>query len=185
MQNIDPNITALLADWQKGDQKAVNQLIPLVEEELRRLARQYLRKEMPNHALQATELVNEAYLRLVDQDRTTWKNRAHFFGIAAQMMRRILLDHARNRQAAKRGPEIKLSLNEEIMAQPEVNMVALDEALKELSRIDPRQARIVELRFFVGMNIEEAAEVLQLSSSTIKREWRMAKAWLYRYLNQD
>lgn len=178
------DITALLADWQQGNQNAVDRLIPLVEDELRKLARQYLARESAGNQLQATELVNEAYLRLVDQARTTWKNRAHFFGIAAQMMRRILMDHARARQAAKRGPDIKVSLNEQLVGRVDLDLLALDEALNELAAQDERQSRIVELRYFVGLSIEETAEVLTLSTSTVKREWRMAKAWLLRYLKK-
>ncbi|CAM2010298.1 sigma-70 family RNA polymerase sigma factor [Acanthopleuribacter pedis] len=184
MQRDHADITALLADWQQGNQNAVDRLIPLVEDELRKLARQYLARESAGNHLQATELVNEAYLRLVDQERTTWKNRAHFFGIAAQMMRRILMDHARARQAAKRGPDIKVSLNEQLVGRVDLDLIALDEALNELAALDERQSRIVALRYFVGLSIEETAEVLTLSTSTVKREWRMAKAWLLRYLKK-
>lgn len=184
MHTDHADITALLADWQQGNANAVNRLIPLVEAELRKLARQYLARESAGNQLQATELVNEAYLRLVDQERTTWKNRAHFFGIAAQMMRRILMDHARARQAAKRGPDIKVSLNEQLIGRVDLDLIALDEALTELAAIDERQSQIVELRYFVGLSIEETAEVLDLSTSTVKREWRMAKAWLLRYLKK-
>jgi RNA polymerase sigma factor (TIGR02999 family) len=175
-----------LVAWSDGDQQALEKLMPLVYDELRRLAGRYLRRERPGHTLQATALVNEAYLRLVDQRDVRWQNRAHFFGIAAQMMRRILVDHARSHQVAKRGAGArKLSLDEAIEApeQADVDLVALDDALSDLARIDPQQSRIVELRFFGGLTIEEVAEVVGVSPATVKREWTMAKAWLYRELS--
>ena len=165
-----------------GDDGALGELLPLVYAELRRLAAGYLRRERPGHTLQPTALVNEAYLRLVDQTQVRWQNRAHFLGVAAQMMRRILVDHARGQRAEKRGGEIqKLSLDENIDVSGEraADLVALDEALKRLAELDPQKSRIVELRFFGGLSVEETAEVLGVSAPTVKRQWRMAKAWLY------
>ena len=165
-----------------GDDGALGELLPLVYAELRRLAAGYLRRERPGHTLQPTALVNEAYLRLVDQTQVRWQNRAHFLGVAAQMMRRILVDHVRGQRAEKRGGEIqKLSLDENIDVSGEraADLVALDEALKRLAELDPQKSRIVELRFFGGLSVEETAEVLGVSAPTVKRQWRMAKAWLY------
>ena len=165
-----------------GDDGALGELLPLVYAELRRLAAGYLRRERPGHTLQPTALVNEAYLRLVDQSHVHWQNRAHFLGVAAQMMRRILVDHARGQRAEKRGGEIqKLSLDENIDVSGEraADLVALDEALERLAELDPQKSRIVELRFFGGLSVEETAEVLGVSAPTVKRQWRMAKAWLY------
>jgi RNA polymerase sigma factor (TIGR02999 family) len=173
-------ITQLLQAWSNGDKTALNMLIPLVYEELRRIARQYMRRESPGHTLQTSALINEAYLRLVDQ-KVRWQNRSHFFGIAAQLMRRILVDHARSHLYAKRGgdqPKVPL---DEAMAVPEqraVEIVALDDALKALATIDPRQSRIIELRFFGGLTIEETAEVLKVSHTIVEREWSLARAWL-------
>lgn len=183
MSSSPPSITQLLLDWSRGDPAALNQLMPLVYDELRQLARSHLRRERPDHTLQATALVHEAYLKLVDQHSVTWQNRAHFFGIASQMMRRILVNHALSRRAAKRGgPVQKLSLDEAVgFAEPcDVDLIALDEALQELAGLDPRQSRIVELRFFGGLSIEETAEVLNISPATVKREWNTAKLWLRR-----
>jgi RNA polymerase sigma factor (TIGR02999 family) len=175
-------ITELLVEWSKGDQVALDQLMPLVYDELRRLARAYLRRERPDHTLQATALVHEAYLRLIDQQSVTWQNRAHFFGIASQMMRRILVNHAVARAAQKRRPAQKVSLDEagSFSRERELDLIALDEALNELETLDPRQSRIVELRYFGGLSIEETAEVLNLSPATVKREWSTAKLWLRR-----
>jgi len=176
-------VTRMLIDWSEGDRDAPNRLMPLVYEELRRLARQYLQRERPDHTLQATGLVHEAYLRLVDQSTTTWQNRAHFFGVAAQVMRRILVDYARTHRAEKRGGGWdKLVFDEAISLSTErsIDLVALDDALKDLLALDPHQSQIVELRFFGGLTIEEVAEVLDVSPRTVKREWRMAKAWLRR-----
>ena len=175
-------VTGLLIRLTDGDDGALGELLPLVYAELRRLAAGYLRRERPGHTLQPTALVNEAYLRLVDQTQVRWQNRAHFLGVAAQMMRRILVDHARGQRAEKRGGEIqKLSLDENIDVSGEraADLVALDEALKRLAELDPQKSRIVELRFFGGLSVEETAEVLGVSAPTIKRQWRMAKAWLY------
>lgn len=176
-------ITRLLADWGNGDQQALEKLTPLVYGELHRLAGRYLRKERPDHTLQSTALVNEAFLKLVGQQKTHWQNRAHFLGIAAQLIRRILVDYARNRYAAKRGSNSPRVSLDEAMALPggsDLDLLALNDALDDLARIDPRQSRIVELRFFAGLTVEEIAEVMQLSPATVKREWTTAKAWLAR-----
>ncbi len=177
------NITQLLVAWSEGDRAALDELMPLVYDELRGLASAYLARERQGHTLQTTALVHEAYLKLVDQRRVQWQNRAHFFGVAAQMMRRILVSHARAHSAKKRGqgaPPLSLDKAPEVSAKPKVDLVALDEALDRLTEIDPRQGRVVELRFFGGLSIEEAGEVLSLSPATVGREWRMAKAWLYK-----
>jgi RNA polymerase sigma factor (TIGR02999 family) len=180
-------VTRLLRDWSNGDQSALDRLTPLVYGELRRLAGRYLRKERPDHTLQSTALVHEAFIRLVDQRDVKWQNRAHFFGVAAQMIRRILVDHARGRHASKRGSGApKLSLDE-ALATPErkdLDLIALDDALNSLAKIDPQQARIVELRFFTGLTVEETAEVLGISPATVKRDWVTAKAWLYRDISR-
>jgi RNA polymerase sigma-70 factor (ECF subfamily) len=179
------DITALLFDWSKGDKTALDKLFPLVERELHRLAHSYMRRENPDHTLQTTALVNEAYLRLVDQKGTDWQNRAHFFGIAATIMRRILMNYARDRQRMKRGGgAIQVSLSEVdlISGQKASELLALDEALDKLSAIDERKARVVEFRYFGGLSVEETAEVLQVSSITVMRDWNMAKAWLAREL---
>ncbi len=176
-------LTQLLVAWSDGDKAALDKLTPLVYEELRRLAHQYMSQERPGHTLQTSALVNEAYLRLIDQKDVHWQNRAHFFGIAAQMMRRILVDHARQRRYAKRGGDARrVSLDEAMIVSNEraADVVALDDALKSLAEIDPRKSQIVELRFFGGLSIEETAEVLKVSPGTIMREWTLAKAWLRR-----
>ena len=181
-------VTQLLVEWSNGDQDALEQLTPLVYGELRRLAGRYLRKERSDHTLQPTALVHEAYIRLIDQHNVRWQNRAHFFGVAAQMIRRILVDHARGRHAAKRGAMApKLSLDEAIALpdRKEFDLVALDDALNGLAKIDPQQARIVELRFFTGLTVEETAEVLGISPATVKRDWVTAKAWLYRDISRS
>jgi len=179
-------ITELLIDWSKGDPAALNKLTPLVYNELRRLAANYLRRERPDHTLQPTALVNEAYLKLVDQKNAKWQNRAQFFGVAAQLMRRILVDHARQHQADKRGgldqERFSITSAEKTVKQPEVDLLALHEALEELSTIDLQQSRIVELRFFGGLSIEETAEVLGIGHATVERDWKMARAWLRRKL---
>jgi RNA polymerase sigma factor (TIGR02999 family) len=181
------DVTRLLVNWSNGDQAALEELAPLVYGELRRLAARYLRKERSDHTLQSTALVNEAFIRLVDQRSVKWQNRAHFFGVAAQMIRRILVDHARNRQAHKRGSGApKLSLDEAI-ALPErrdLDLVLLDDALNSLAKVDAQQARIVELRFFTGLTVEETAEVLGISPATVKRDWVTAKAFLYRDISR-
>jgi RNA polymerase sigma-70 factor (ECF subfamily) len=177
-------VTQLLVDWSGGDRAAFDKLIPLVYEELERLAHGYMNRENVGHTLQTTALVNEAYLRLIDQKRMRWQNRAHFCAIAAQMMRRILVDYARKRRYAKRGgaDQLKVSLSEVAGMTHEraADVAALDEALKSLAEIDLQQSRVVELRFFGGMTIEETAEALGLSHDMVKREWATAKAWLYR-----
>ena len=180
-------ITQLLIDWGKGDPAALERLMPLVYSELRRLASNYLRRERAEHTLQPTALVNEAYLKLVDQRNAGWQNRAHFFGIAAQLMRRILVDHARQRQAVKRGgldqQRLSITSAEAVVKQPEIDLLALNEALDELARMDQQQGRIVELKFFAGLSIEETAEVLGISHATVERDWKMARAWLRRQLD--
>jgi len=179
-------ITQLLIDWSKGDQAALEKLMPLVYDELRRLASNYLRRERAGHTLQPTALVNEAYLKLVDQRNAKWQNRAQFFGISAQLMRRILVDHARQHQAAKRGgskqQRLSITSAERVAKQPEIDLLALNEALDELTVMDPQQAQIVELKFFGGLSIEETAEVLGISHATVERDWKMARAWLRRQL---
>lgn len=178
-------VTELLIGWSNGDRAALDKLMPLIDDELRRLAHRYMRQERADHTLQTTALVNEAFVRLVNRKNLQWQNRAHFFGIAAQLMRTILVDHARSHASAKRGGGArKLELNEALVVsqQRASEVIALDEALKQLALIDPRQSRIVELRFFGGLTVEEAAEVLHVSPVTIKREWSTAKAWLYREL---
>lgn len=175
------NITQLLVASSRGDSDALNQLLPVVYNELRRLAERYLRQERSDHTLQATALVHEAYIRLVDQN-VPWQNRAHFFGVAAEMMRRILIDHARGHMAAKRGSGgIKLSLDDVINLSDEraADLVALDDALKALAEFDPQKSRIVELRYFGGLSIEETAKVLDIGTATVTRQWNLAKAWLY------
>lgn len=180
-------ITQLLVSWSQGDQAAAERLMPLVYQELRRLAKSYLRRERLNHTLQPTELVHEAYLRLVDQQRVSWENRAQFFGMAATLMRHILVDHARERRAAKRqGKDYALSLSQadRFSRQPDVNLLALDDALKDLVAIKPQHSRIVELRFFGGLTIEETAAVLGISHATVEREWSFARAWLRREISR-
>jgi len=180
-------INRLLVDWGHGDEEAWEELIPVVYEELRRIARRHLRRERPDHTLQSAALVNEAYLRLVRQEAPQWQNRAHFFGVAAQLMRHILVDHARNRLAAKRGAGApRLALDERLVPiqKSEVDVVALDDALGKLSALDPQQGRLIELRFFGGLSIEETAVVLGVSPATVKREWAVARAWLLRELKR-
>jgi RNA polymerase sigma-70 factor (ECF subfamily) len=180
-------VTQLLIDWSKGDQAALEKLMPLVYSELRRLATNYLRRERQGHTLQPTALVNEAYLRLVDQKNAQWQNRAQFFGISAQLMRRILVDHARQHQAVKRGgvdqQRLSITSAEVFATQPEVDLLALNEALEELAKLDPQQERIVELKFFGGLSIEETAEVLGVGHATVERDWKLARAWLRRQLS--
>ena len=176
-------VTQLLQEWSGGDREALDRLLPLVYEELRQQAARHLRRERPGHTLQTTALVHEAYLRLVGQREVRWQNRAHFFAICAQLMRRILTDHARRRLAAKRGgSQLRLTLDEASDSAGEggVDILAVDEALTKLSAIDPQQGRVVELRFFSGLSVEETAEVLGVSARTVKRDWSVAKAWLHR-----
>lgn len=176
------DITELLEALEAGATDAVDRLIPLVYEELRRLASGYLRSERPDHTLQTTGLVHEAYFRLVDQRRTTWKNRSHFFGIAAQAMRRILVDHVRRQRSIKRDGGRPVTLDEELAGKDDQDILAVDEALGRLAQLDERQARIVELRYFAGLTIEETAQALEISPATVKREWLSARAWLQREL---
>ncbi len=179
-------ITSLLVDWGKGDKAALDKLMPLVEKELRRLAHSYMRHEAPGHTLQTTALVNEAYLKLIDQNRTQWQNRAHFFGIAAQIMRRILLNYARDQRRQKRGGDaIQVSLSEvAVVGLEDTNeLIALDEALQRLTALDERKSRVIELRYFGGLDVEETAEVLKVSSVTVMRDWAFAKAWLSREIS--
>jgi RNA polymerase sigma factor (TIGR02999 family) len=178
-------VTQLLIEWSNGNKAALDELMPLVHAELHRLAHRYLSRERPNHTLQTTALVNEAYLRLVDRKNVNWQNRAHFFAISAQLMRCILVDHARSLAYEKRGGGArKIALDEAMVAsqEPAAQVVALDDALKQLETFDPQLSRIVELRFFGGLTIEETAEALRLSPATIKREWVSAKAWLHHEL---
>jgi RNA polymerase sigma factor (TIGR02999 family) len=180
-------VTQLLARWKGGERDALDRLIPLVYEELRLIAGRFLRRERRGSTLQPTALVHEAFLKLVDQTRTDWQSRAHFFGVAATIIRNILVDHARARQTAKRGgPRPAISLDEAVALpqQRDLELIAVDDALLSLSRFDPQQARIVELRFFAGLSIEETAEVLGISPSTVKREWALAKAWIFHTLSK-
>lgn len=181
-----PDVTEILERVRQGDKDAPARLMPLVYDELRRLADHYLRQERSDHTLQATALVHEAYLKLTDQTRVSWQNRAHFFGVAAQLMRRILVDHARQHLAAKRGGyQKKLSLDDAVgyMQRRDIDLIALDDALNALAKLDERQSRIVELRFFGGLTIEETAEALGVSPATVKVDWSMAKAWLRREIS--
>lgn len=187
MTNQD-DVTQLLIDLSGGDRHAVEALLPAVYDEMRRLAAGYLRRERANHTLQPTALVHEAYLKLIDQTRVNWQNRAHFFGIAAQSMRRILIDHAKSRNAEKRGGDAeKFQLDENIDKARElsVEILRLDEALKDFAKADPQKARLVELRYFGGLTFEEAAEVLGISVITAKRHWRVARATLYGQLSSE
>ena len=181
-------VTQLLIDWSNGSQDAVEHLFPLVYEELRRLAHRYMRRERPGHTLQTTAVVHEAYLRLIDQNHVQWQNRAHFFAIAAQMMRRILITHAQSHAYTKRGGgALKVSLDEAAVLSPARagELIALDEALKSLAVIDVRRSQVVELRFFGGLSNEEIAEVLKISPNTVTRDWNVAKAWLYREMSKE
>jgi RNA polymerase sigma factor (TIGR02999 family) len=186
--DTSPDITGLLLAWSDGDREALEELTPLVYQELKKLAESYLRKERAGHTLQPTALAHEAYIKLIDQRSVRWRNRAHFYGIAAQAMRRILVDHARARLAEKRGSGVDVvSLDEAIDVSDERagQLLALDDALKRLADLDQQTSRVVELRYFGGMTLEETAEVLGVSRATVIREWRMAKAWLYDELNKS
>lgn len=187
MDSSGHHVTQLLKAWGDGDSGAFEQLVPLVYDELHRLARRYMAHERPGHTLQTTALVNEAYLRLVDSEQASWQNRTQFFAICAQVMRRILVDWARSRQTLKRGGEDRPLELEEALAvgdQPGENLVALDDALKELAALDRRKAQVVELRFFGGLTVEESAEVLKVSVDTVMRDWKFAKTWLRRELSR-
>ena len=180
------DVTGLLLSWRQGDAAALDRLVPLVYDELRRVARRHLRGERPGHALQATALVHEVYLRLVDVDRMTLTSRSHFFGVAASLMRQILVDHARRQRADKRGGGVTMLSLDEVSPAAQatsVDVLALDQALDVLSSLDGRQCRVVELRFFAGLNIDEAADALGISPATVEREWALAKAWLFRRLS--
>jgi len=182
------DITGLLDDWRNGDQEALNRLIPLVYDELHQLAARQMRRERATHTLQSTALVHEVYLRLIDQRRVQWQDRDHFFAVASQIIRRILVSHARSRKAAKRGgAQTTLVLDESIAApgRREIDLEALDDALEDLARLDSQQARIVELRFFGGLSIESTANFLQTSPATVKRHWNVARAWLYREISRS
>ena len=186
------DVTQILAAWRDGDSSALNELLPVIYDELRQQADRYLRRESPGHTLQATALVNEAYLRLVDQTHVNWQNRAHFFGAAANLMRQILIQHARAKHAEKRGGDAqKLYLDEvsgladNLVKEQNLDLLALDDALNQLAVVAPQQSRVVELRFFAGLSIEETAEALGISPATVKREWNMAKAWLHREISRS
>jgi RNA polymerase sigma factor (TIGR02999 family) len=176
------DVTQLLLAWSNGDKTALDKLVPLVFQELKRIARHHMRREGPGHTLQTSALANEAYLRLVDYKKMRWQNRAHFFAVAAQAMRRILVDHARKRRYAKRDAGVKVSLDEAATLADDkaAEMVALDDALKSLAALDARKSEIIELRYFGGLNIEETAEVLGISPATVERDWSTARTWLYR-----
>jgi len=193
MLSDSENVTRLLSEWSNGNKQAFEELLPMIYHELRRLAHNFLYRERPDHTLQTTALVHEAYVKLIDQKDTHWQNRAHFFAIAAQAMRRILIDSARRHAAVKRGgagekvslSDVSLSDAAEISLEPNNSLLALDEALDALAEIDEQQSRIVELRYFGGLTIEETAEVMKLSPATIKREWTIARAWLYQSLTSE
>lgn len=180
-------ITQLLVAWNQGDAAALEQLTPLVQGELHRLAKRYMAGERPGHLLQTTALVNEAYLRLIDWQNVEWQNRAHFFALAAQLMRRVLVDYARARQREKRGGDVlRVSLSDatNVAVERGADLVALDEALQTLEQLNPRQSRVVELRFFAGLSHEETAEALRVSVGTVRRDWSLAEAWLFRELQR-
>jgi RNA polymerase sigma factor (TIGR02999 family) len=187
MSASSQNITRLLLDWRNGDKTALDRLMPLVYEELRRMANYYMRNERRGHTLQTSALVNEAYLRLVDHENIKWQNRAHFFGVAAQAMRRILVDHARSRSYQKRGggaQQVSLDEAMTLVGDRAAELIALDEALLELAKMDERKSRVVELRYFGGLSLEETAEALGVSIPTVTRDWNTAKAWLMREMTK-
>ncbi len=188
------DLTGLLIEWQQGDRAALDKLTPLVYDEIRRIAHRYVQREREGHTLQTTALVNEAYLRLASQQQINWQNRTHFFAVTAQVMRHILIDYARRRQYVKHGGEAQrvpfdAALATEaavLMSQPRAaELLALNEALDELAKLDPRKSRVVELRYFGGLNLAETAEVLEISPMTVRRDWRAAKAWLYKAVNRE
>ena len=187
------NLTGLLIEWRQGDRAALDRLTPLVYDEIRRIAHRYVQREREGHTLQTTALVNEAYLRLAGQQQINWQNRAHFFAVTAQVMRHILIDYARRRQFVKHGGEAQRISFDEVLATQEATLMskpraaellALDEALDELGKLDPRKGRVVELRYFGGLSLDETAEVLEVSPMTVRRDWRAAKAWLYKAVNR-
>lgn len=182
------DLTGLLIEWRQGDKAALDKLTPLVYDEMRRIAHRYVQHEHNGHTLQTTALVNEAYLRLASQQKIEWQNRAHFFAVTAQVMRHILIDHARRRHYAKRGGDLQQVPLEDaaVMTQQRAaELVALDEALDDLAKLDPRKSQVVELRYFGGLSLEETAEVLEISPMTVRRDWRAAKAWLYRRMKDE
>ena len=188
------DLTGLLIEWRQGDRAALDRLTPLVYDEIRRIAHRYVQRERDGHTLQTTALVNEAYIRLAGSQNVAWQNRSHFFAVTAQVMRHILIDHARRRQYVKHGGEAQRVAFDEalateqtvLMSQPRATeLIALDEALDELAKIDPRKSRVVELRYFGGLSLEETAEVLEVSLMTVRRDWRAAKAWLFRAINGE
>ena len=189
MESGAPNqVTDLLLRWREGDRQALDALMPLVYEELRRLAGHYLRQERPGHTLQSTALVHEAFVRLVGTNPPEWQNRAHFYGVTARLMRQVLVDHARTHRAEKRGGDsLKLTLDEGLVGagKRDFDILALDDALNQLALISPQQSQIVELRFFSGLSIEETSEVLAISPATVKRHWTVARAWLFREMNRS
>jgi RNA polymerase sigma-70 factor, ECF subfamily len=188
MATLSHDVTQLLEDWRNGDREALERLTPLVYAELRRIARRYLRSERQDHTLQGTALVHEAFIRLVNQNNVEWQNRAHFFGIAARLMRQILVDHARRHAAARRGGGVaELSLAESAIFSPEraANLVALDDAMQALAVFDPRKSRIIELRYFAGLKIEEIGEVENIAVATVRRQLRTAEAWLHKEVMRD
>jgi RNA polymerase sigma-70 factor, ECF subfamily len=187
----EQDLTGLLIEWRQGDEAALDKLTPLVYDEIRRIAHRYLQRERAGHTLQTTALVNEAYIRLAGSQNVAWQNRSHFFAVTAQVMRHILIDHARRRSYVKHGGEVRqvafdaavASSSATLMSQPRAaELLALDEALDELAKLDLRKSRVVELRYFGGLSLEETAEVLEVSQMTVRRDWRAAKAWLYRWL---
>jgi RNA polymerase sigma factor (TIGR02999 family) len=187
-QEHSNQVTQLLVRWRGGDREALDDLMPLVYNELRRVAQRYLQRERTGHTLQGTALVHEAYVRLVGDNAPQWQNRAHFFAVAAQVMRRILVEHARSHGAAKRGAgvcKVTLSAAESFSGRTDVDIVALDDALKTLAEMDPQQSRVVELKFFAGLSNEDASQVLGISASTVKRDWSTARAWLFRELDRS
>jgi RNA polymerase sigma factor (TIGR02999 family) len=187
-REVSTPVTELLLRWRGGDRQALDALMPLVYAELRRLAQHYIRQERPDHTLQSTALVHEAYVRLVGQNLPEWRSRAHFFGVAAQLMRQILVDHARHRQAEKRGgaAPCKLTLDEGLLQTPDrdLDVILLDDALRDLAALDPQQSRIVELRFFAGLTIDDTSEVMGISPATVSRDWTSARAWLHREISR-
>ena len=184
---VPQQVTQLLVDWSNGNQAALDQLMPLVHDELHRLAHHYMSRERPDHTLQTSAVVNEAYLRLVDQNDLHWQSRAQFFGLAAQLMRHILVDHARGHARAKRGGGQKVALEDFAVLNPErgAELIALDQALKKLAALHPRKGQIVELKFFGGLTVEEIAEVLKVSPVTVMRDWSFARSWLHREISND
>lgn len=181
-------ITQLLIDWSKGDEFAFEQLMPLVYDELRQMARRYMRRQSPGHTFQTTELIHEAYLKLARRETQNWQNRAHFFGVAARAMRHILVDHARSKQSRKRGgwqEKITLADGTAVAGNRSKEIIALDESLKNLAVLDERKAQVVELKYFGGLTTEEIAEVLKISPETVKRDWRFARTWLLRELSDE